>query len=205
MKKMMMQKMEKIVRILKKIQIKNILILIVLLVFNSYAWFIYATRANSSLDVHISSWNVEFLLGEEETFTNVLIEVEQIYPGMEKFVKNITVRNKGEIKAHLDYHINYLKIMGDEFRVGENITYEELEEKIKTEYPFKINVSKEEHELVSGTGEGKFTVTVEWPFESGNDEADTVWGNRAYEYNIANPNGKIMEIELELTAKQITN
>lgn len=196
--------MEKIVRILKKIQIKNILILIALLVFNSYAWFLYATRASSSLDVHISSWNVEFTLGEDETVTNILIEVERIYPGMEKFVKEITVKNKGEIKAHLDYRINYLKIMEEEFRVGEDITSEELEEKIKTEYPFKINVSKDETALVSGTGEGKFTVTVEWAFESGDDEADTVWGNKAYEYYSKNTEGKIIEIELELIANQIT-
>lgn len=196
--------MEKIVRILKKIQIKNILILIALLVFNSYAWFLYATRASSSLDVHISSWNVEFSLGEDETVTNILIEVERIYPGMEKFIKEITVKNKGEIKAHLDYRINYLKIMEEEFRVGENITSEELEEKIKTEYPFKINVSKDETALVSGTGEGKFTVTVEWAFESGDDEADTVWGNKAYEYYSKNTEGKIIEIELELIANQIT-
>ena len=196
--------MEKIVRILKKIQIKNILILIALLVFNSYAWFLYATRASSSLDVHISSWNVEFSLGEDETVTNILIEVERIYPGMEKFIKEITVKNKGEIKAHLDYRINYLKIMEEEFRVGEDITSEELEEKIKTEYPFKINVSKDETALVSGTGEGKFTVTVEWAFESGDDEADTVWGNKAYEYYSKNTEGKIIEIELELIANQIT-
>ena len=196
--------MEKIVRILKKIQIKNILILIALLVFNSYAWFLYATRASSSLDVHISSWNVEFTLGEDETVTNILIEVERIYPGMEKFIKEITVKNKGEIKAHLDYRINYLKIMEEEFRVGEDITSEELEEKIKTEYPFKINVSKDETALVSGTGEGKFTVTVEWAFESGDDEADTVWGNKAYEYYSKNTEGKIIEIELELIANQIT-
>lgn len=199
-----MKRMEKIVRILKKIQIKNILILIALLVFNSYAWFLYATKASSSLDVHISSWNVEFSIGEEETLTNIIIEVERIYPGMDKFVKEITVRNKGEIKAHLDYHLNYLKIMEEEFKVGENITVEELEEKINTEYPFKINITKDEGELVIGTGEGKFTVTVEWPFESGNDEGDTVWGNKAYEYYSQNPTGKIIEIGIELTAKQIT-
>lgn len=203
--KKMMKTMEKITRIIKKIQIKNILILIVLLVFNSYAWFIYATRASSSLDVHISSWNVEFTLGEDETVTNILIEVERIYPGMEDFTKEITVKNKGEIKARLDYHINYLKIMDDEYKVGVNITSEELEEKIKTDYPFEINIVKNETELMAGTGEGSFEVTVKWPFESGDDEADTLWGNKAYEYYEQNPEGKIIEIELELTANQIAD
>lgn len=197
--------MEKIVRILKKIKIKNIIILILLLIFNTYAWFIYATKASSSIDVHISSWNVEFTVGEDETVTNILIEVERVYPGMETFEKNITVKNKGEIKAELDYQIISLKVLGETFAVDETMTSEELENKMKTEYPFKINVTKDDTELLAGTGEGLFSVTVEWPFESGDDEADTLWGNKAYEYYSLNPGEKSIEIEAKLTAKQIAN
>lgn len=195
--------MEKIVRIIKKIQIKNILILIVLLIFNSYAWFVYATKASSSIDVHISSWNVEFSIGEDESVTNILIEVDRVYPGMETFEKSISVQNKGEIKAKLEYQIISLKVMGEEYKIGDDMTSEELENKMKTEYPFKINVNKEENALINGTGAGKFNVTVEWPFESGNDEADTFWGNKAYEYYSTDSNHKSLEIEIRLTAKQI--
>lgn len=197
--------MEKIVRILKKIKIKNIIILILLLIFNTYAWFIYATKASSSIDVHISSWNVEFTVGEDETVTNILIEVERVYPGMENFEKNISVRNRGEIKAQLDYDIISLKIMDESYTIGENMTSEELENKMKTDYPFKINVIKDDTELRAGTGEGIFSVTVEWPFESGDDELDTVWGNKAYDYYLLNPGEKSIEIEVKLTAKQIEN
>lgn len=197
--------MEKIVRILKKIKIKNIIILILLLIFNTYAWFIYATKASSSIDVHISSWNVEFTVGEDETVTNILIEVERVYPGMETFEKNISVRNRGEIKAQLDYDIISLKIMDESYTIGENMTSEELENKMKTDYPFKINVIKDDTELRAGTGEGLFSVTVEWPFESGDDELDTLWGNKAYEYYSLNPGEKSIEIEVKLTAKQIAN
>lgn len=195
--------MEKIVRILKKIQIKNIIILILLLIFNAYAWFIYATKASSSIDVHISSWNVEFAVGDDESSTNIIIEVDRVYPGMEMFEKNITVKNKGEIGAELDYTIVSLTVLGETFKIGENITSEELEEKMKTEYPFKINVSKDDTELVQGIGPGKFKVTVEWPFESGDDELDTLWGNKAYEYYSIDENNKSIEIEAKLTAKQI--
>lgn len=197
--------MEKIVRILKKIKIKNIIILILLLIFNAYAWFVYSTRASSSIDVHISSWNVQFAVGEGESSTNILIEVERVYPGMEAFEKNITVKNKGEIKAELDYQIISLKVLGETFAVDETMTSEELENKMKTEYPFKINVTKDDTELLAGTGEGLFSVTVEWPFESGDDEADTLWGNKAYEYYSLNPGEKSIEIEARLTAKQIAN
>lgn len=197
--------MEKLVRILKKIKIKNIIILILLIIFNTYAWFIYATKVSSDLSVHISSWNVEFSTGENETVTNIVIAVERVYPGMEIYEKTITVKNKGEIKAELGYDIRALKVMDESYIVGENITVEELENKIKTDYPFKINIIKDDTELVQGIGPGQFTVTVEWPFESGDDELDTFWGNKAYEYYSQNPDAKSIEIEIKLTAEQIAN
>lgn len=197
--------MKRVVKILKKIKIKNIIILILLLSFNTYAWFIYATKASSSLSVHVSSWNVEFAIGDDETVTNILIELERVYPGMENFEKTVRVRNKGEIKAELDYEIISLNVMGESYKVGENITMEELKNKIETEYPFKITVTKDDTLLKDGTGEGLFSVTVEWPFESGDDELDTLWGNKAYEFYSLNPDQKSIEIEIKLTAKQIAD
>lgn len=195
--------MEKLVKILKKIKIKNIIILILLLIFNTYAWFIYATRVSSSLSVHVSSWNVEFSVGEDETVTNIKIEVERVHPGMETYERNITVRNNGEIKAKLEYEMISLKIMDEYYKIGEDITSEELENKINTEYPFIINLIKDDEQLKDGTGTGLFQVTVEWPFESGNDELDTEWGNKAYEYYAVNPDAKSIEIEIKLIAEQI--
>lgn len=196
--------MEKLVKILKKIKIKNIVILILLIVFNVYAWFIYATEVSSEITVHISSWNVQFSVGEDETVTNIVIAVERIYPGMEIAEKNVTVINKGEIKAELDYRIKSLKVLDEFYQVGENITQGELLNKINTEYPFKINVIKDDTQLLAGTGNGSFCVTVEWPFESGNDELDTEWGNKAYEYYLENAEAKSVEIEITLLAQQIS-
>lgn len=197
--------MELLVKILKKIKIKNIIILILLLIFNTYAWFIYATRVSSEISVHISSWNVEFSIGEDESITNVVIAVDRIYPGMETTEKTVTVKNKGEIKAELDYQIMSLKVLDENYKVGENITAEELMNKINTEYPFKINIAKDDTLLTQGTGDGMFGVTVEWPFESGNDELDTLWGNKAYDYYSTNSEDKSIEIEITLIAQQIEN
>jgi len=195
--------METLVKIIKKIKIKNIIILILLLIFNTYAWFVYATRVSSEISVHISSWNVQFTVGEDETITNVVIAVDRIYPGMETTEKNITVKNKGEIKAELDYNIMSLKILDEYYKVGENITVEELMNKINTEYPFKINVTKDDTLLREGTGEGSFCITVEWPFESGDDALDTEWGNKAYDYYSTNSGSKSIQIEITLIAQQI--
>ena len=176
-----------------------------LIIFNTYAWFIYATRVATDISVHIASWNVEFATGKDETTTNILVQVDRAYPGMENYLKEITVKNKGEMKAKLDYKIKSLKVMDDKYVVGENTTDEELKNKIETEYPFKINITKDDSELSQGIGDGKFSISVEWPYESGDDEKDTLWGNKAYEYYKTNPDKKSIEIQLELVAKQITD
>ena len=195
--------MKKIIKIIKIVKIKNIVILILILSFNTYAWFIYATRVSSSLTVHISSWNVEFTIGEDETVTNILIEVERIFPGMEPYEQYVTVKNKGEIKAKLDYEVRTLKIMDEYYEIGEELSSADLENKMKTDYPFEINISANDTELAEGTGTGSFLITVDWPFESGDDELDTLWGNKAYEYYSVTPDAKSIEIGLTLIAEQI--
>ena len=79
--------MEKIVKIIKKVKIKNIIILILLIIFNTYAWFIYATKVATDISVHIASWNVEFATGEDETTTNIIVQIDRAYPGMESYLK----------------------------------------------------------------------------------------------------------------------
>ena len=129
--------MDKIVKVLKKIKLRNLIILVILLVFNTYAWFIYATRVSLDLSAHISSWNVEFVSGSEEITTNIEIVLDRIYPGMENFERTIEVHNKGETPAILTYEIQSLKIMDEIFEVSEDtgLTSDELENKIETEYP----------------------------------------------------------------------
>ena len=195
--------MKKIVKIIKTIKIRNIIFLILLLIFNTYAWFIYATRVSTGISAHVSSWNVEFSTGEDETTTNIVIELDRIYPGMETVRKEVSVKNKGEISAKLDYDIIALKVMEEEYKIGEDMTSEELESKMKSEYPFKVNIVKDDAELLQGIGPGRFSVTIEWPFESGNDELDTLWGSKAYEYYSLNPGAKSVEIEITLIAEQI--
>ena len=59
--------MSKFIKILKKIKIRNIIILIVLLMFNTYAWFIYTTKVSTDLTAHVSAWNVDFVAKERRS------------------------------------------------------------------------------------------------------------------------------------------
>lgn len=196
--------MEKIIKVFKKVKIKNLIILIFLLIFNTYAWFIYATRVSADLSVHVSSWNVEFVTGQGDIITNIEILVDRIYPGMETFERTIEVHNKGETKAVLDYEIESLKIMDETYEVNEEtgLTTQDIENRIKTEYPFKINIEKNDNQLEQGSKDGYFKITVDWPFDSGDDEKDTMWGNKAYEYYSLHPGEKSIELKLQLIATQ---
>lgn len=196
--------MDKVIKILKKIKLRNVIILILLLVFNTYAWFIYATKVDTSLSVHVSSWDIEFVSGDEEITTNIEIELDKIFPGMVTFERTIEVHNKGETKAYLTYKLESLEIMGETFVVDEKngMTSSELEEKMKNEYPFKILINAEGTGVLEQNGSGSFNISVNWPFESGNDALDTLWGNKSYEFQEKNPNAKSIVLKLTLIATQ---
>ncbi len=196
--------MSKFLKIIKKIKLRNLIILVVLLAFNTYAWFIYTTKVSLDLTAHVSAWDVQFVSKEGGITSNMLIEVERVCPGMDNFEKIIEVNNRGEVGATLSYEIESLKIMGNTLEVSETsgLTSEDIENKMKNDYPFKINIEKDDEGLVSGTGNGSFRITVEWPFESGDDAKDTEWGNRAYEYYSLHPGENCIELKLILKATQ---
>lgn len=193
---------DKIYKLIKRVKLSNIILLILILIFNAYAWFIYATKVSTALEISVSSWNIEFSAGEGADNTNIVIELDRIYPGMQNFEKNIEAHNKGETKAYLTYKIQSLKVLDNTYIASdEGMTSDDIENKLK-EYPFKIKIEKSSDQLEAGTGSENFKITVTWPFESGNDQLDTFWGNKAYEYYSLNPNEKSILLNIELIATQ---
>lgn len=188
--------------IFKKVKLKTLLLLIVLLMFNSYAWFIYATRVSGSITANIASWNISFQAGEEETTTNIEFKVDRIYPGMETYSETIRATNKGEMKAVLSYEIESVTILGTKYQVTDTTTSENLFNMIQNDFPFKINISADNTTLEAETGEAKITVTLEWPFESGDDITDTNWGERAYEYYAVHPGQTSVIVQMKIVANQ---
>ena len=170
--------------------------------FNSYSWFLFASKVNSSFDVHVTSWNVEFDVGEGETTTNINFNVDRIFPGMEDFSQTLTAHNKGELKATLSYKIKSFTILGEEYKVNENTTEEDLFYMLQNNYPFKVNIEVSDSDLETGTGNGSLTISLNWPFESDNDELDTYWGERAYSFYEQHPGQDCFSIYLEITATQ---
>ena len=187
---------------LKKVKLRHLVLLILILSFNSYAWFVYSTKVSTGMNAHVTSWNITFQVGEEMIESNLAINLDRIYPGMEMYEKEIIVKNKGEAEASLSYEIESIIILGNEYKTNENFTAEDLEKMIKEQYPFKINIITNEENMQEDGRYGSFKVKVEWPFESSNDELDTYWGERAYEYYSLHPNMKSLEIKIKLMAIQ---
>ena len=196
--------MYKVLKIMKKIKIRNLIILILLLVFNAYAWFVYTTRVSLDLSAHVSSWDVQFVAKDGGISSDMIIKVENFYTGMEDFEKIIEVQNRGEVNVELSYEIESVRIMDETIEKNDEtgVTSESIEEKLKNDYPFKINIVKDDSNLITGSGNGSFKITVVWPYESGDDEKDTYWGEKAYDYSSANPEKSSLHLELLLIAEQ---
>ena len=188
--------------IFKKVKLKTLLLLIVLLMFNSYAWFIYATRVSGSITASIASWNISFQAGEEETTTNIDFKVDRIYTGMETYSETIKATNKGEMKATLAYEIESVTILGKKYEISDTTTSENLLNMIQNDFPFHINILVDNTMLEAKIGEAEITVTLEWPFESGDDTTDTTWGEKAYEYYAVHPGQASVMVQMKIIANQ---
>lgn len=182
----------------KEIKVRTLLLLIMTLIMNTYAWFIYIATVSVGLDVHIKSWDFELQNGAQtEDFEFV---VDYIYPGvpLEDTIQNISAANNGEMEALLTCDIVYVKILDQEYYATEDneeaggttptYTSEDLLSKLYNEYPFQILIY-----LVETDAEGNEVLTlydgqdvemptsssinirieVVWPYEMSEDKQNT--------------------------------
>ena len=180
-KKMKMKKkIGKFIGAIKRVRLSTIIILIVLLSFNSYAWFIYATKVSSGISAHISSWNVHFKAGQDTITTQVTFDVERIYPGMATETKTITAYNDGEMLALLSYRIISIRILNTTYTPSASYTQDQILLDIQRQWPFSLTFTINNDHLLEENGSADFIVSLSWPFETGNDERDT----RSWKYSL---------------------
>lgn len=194
----------------KKISIL-LLIVILLLIANTFAWFIFNENVSLSLETKVESWDLEFTYNEQEIEEAVDFEIESIYPGMPDESKTVVIKNNGEIAAEFAYKIRSIELLGEKMVVGENCSEEEIEEYVNN-LPFEIKIEQEK-DLIEKNGDStEFKITFTWPFEDANDsntitekdKKDTKLGQKSYEYNNSpeNLDGYNFKMKIELIAKQ---
>lgn len=191
-----------LIRVVKKTKLRTLLMLIILLSFNTTAWFIYATKVENGISAKIVAWNVSFLTGEDELLEYINFKIDNIYPGMQEYTEKIEVTNNGDASALLSYEIEDARILDSTYEVdGETITSISLLSSLANDYPFKIRIGVSK-DLVAPGENAYFYVTVFWEYESGDDEADTYWGSKAYDFHDQNPDKESIELNLIISATQ---
>lgn len=192
----------------------RLIFLVVLLASNTLAWFIYATRVDSNVSVHVRAWNVLFEAGDHQVSNDVSVTVDSIYPGMEDYEYEIRAYNRSEVSASLSYQVLTARILDDEYITQEyrqmhgqtvqatDPTSAELEAMLADDYPFSITVATSSGTISQGNGIETYTLTLEWPYESGQDDVDTFWGTNAYTYKESYPSSPSIALLVRITITQ---
>lgn len=191
----------KLKRIIKKVRLKTILLLAVTIASNSFAWFIYTTEVKTNMDTRVREWKVTFDSNGEHVEKVITLNVKELYPGMESHTETLTASNTGESKAKIDFEIKEAKVLGEDLLLL-NMTNDELIEYLKTNYPFKIELSSS-NGVIEVSGKETVTISVYWSYESGNDELDTYWGTKSYDYHQLYPDNSSLSLVIKITAYQI--
>ena len=191
---------KKIKKIFKKIRLKTLFLLAITLASNSFAWFIYTTEVSSNITTKVREWKVTFDAQGQNIEKEIIINVDSLYPGMEEYTETLTASNSGESRAKITYELKEATVLGDNL-MNLNLENENLIDYLKTAFPFKIDISASNNIIDIG-GSESVTIRVYWPYESGNDELDTQWGNRAYDYHEANPDSPSITLVLKISATQ---
>ena len=192
----------------------RLIFLIVLLASNTLAWFIYATKVDSNVSVHVRAWNVLFEAGEHEITNNVNVNIDSIYPGMQDYEYEIRAYNRSEVSASLSYQVLSARILETEYITAEyrnmlgqspvvtDLTSAQLEQKLLNDYPFSIEIETSSGTISQGNGIETYTLTVSWPYEGGHDDVDTLWGTSAYDYKEDYPSSPSIALLIKITITQ---
>ena len=196
----MKEKTKNVFKIIKRLRY-FLIFGIILLSINAYAWFVYITKVDTSITARVRSWNVMFQAHDTNIVSEVIFSVGDIYPGMTDFSDFATIINNGETIGNLSFTIKEVQIFENVYS-EEDYTTEELVDMLANNYPFKIDVGLTNNTISPGRTE-YFNVDITWPYESGDDELDTYWGNVAYTYTNATNSRTSISITAEIRVSQI--
>lgn len=179
---------------------RTIFLLIVATITNAFAWFIYSNKVSNTINAGVKSWKITFAQDGTNLENEVTFNINSIYPGMPNYTDRIEIRNSGEMAANITYELISVKIFEQTFT---NATYTsaQLESILSDNYPFvtTFNVSSATIDINQSAN---FSVLVNWPYESGDDELDTYWGKKSYDFKSQNPGVNEIEIRVKIVASQ---
>ena len=193
-------KRKKVKKLKKKLRRSTLFFLVLMLITNSFAWFIYTSKVSNSINAHVKSWLVTFDQDGNSLEDTVEFTIDSIYPGMKDFTDSITISNSGETTAYITYQVASIKVF-DEVLDTSSYTSDELISFLNTKYPFLLTFEVSDDEIET-SNTSSFNVKLSWPYESGRDELDTYYGKKSYDFSQNYPEENQIEIVVKIKASQ---
>ncbi len=191
---------DKILFLKKRLRRRTLFFLILTLMANTFAWFIYSNKVSNNITTGVKSWKINFKQDGVDIVNNVEFKIDSIYPGMPDYTNSLSITNIGETAANISYEVEEIKIL-DEFYNSDMYSSTDLINRLKDNYPFKMNFSINNQEV--GTGQtSEFTFSLVWPYKSGHDEADTYWGKKSASFKEQYPDKEQIAIKVKIIAGQ---
>ncbi|MFA7689211.1 MAG: hypothetical protein WCX96_03900, partial [Bacilli bacterium] len=182
-----------------RLNLISILFLAVSFISVTLAWFAYSGLRKVSTEIGIKAWNIEFKKDEQVISNDIVISLDEISPGMDTVSEIVKIRNLGDSNANIKYEIESARILDENEYIidDETIFSNQVEDIISHNYPFHININLSKNYALAQEDESSFEVSISWPLDSGNDELDSFWGTKAYEFQKEEEDKKNLDPEYE--------
>ena len=122
----------------------SIVFSIVSLISVTLAWFVYSGMSKTSLDVNVKAWYIELSKNGQAISNQIVVSLDDVYPGMQTYSERIKIKNKGDSDASVKYSLSSVRIFNEDKTINDNTTATELlrlEDELSQDYPFHINMS----------------------------------------------------------------
>lgn len=152
----------------KRIKTRSILLATFVFGVNVFAWFVFISKANVSVNANIISWDVNFS-DSSEVISNVVVETTDLYPGMPTYVKEIYITNSSDVGGTFSYDINSIKVLGEEIMTS-TTTQDGAVTYLNQTFPFLVSFNSSKVDLAEKDNM-VFSINIDWPLEADDEGA----------------------------------
>ena len=88
--------MKKRARMYLKLNILSVVFVVISFISVTLAWFVYSGISGLETTVNVKAWYVELERNGEKASNNIVISLDNIYPGMDTVTESIKIKNKNK-------------------------------------------------------------------------------------------------------------
>ena len=180
-----------------KLNILSLFFVAVSLLSITLAWFAYSGLANTATEMDVKAWYIEFEKDSKPVSNEIVLSLNDVYPGMEQVVEKVNINNLGDTDAKISYSIDSARVLDDELKT-EGASTLQVEDELSHNYPFNVNISLNKDFVKSKDDTSEFNVSVSGPLDSENDSLDSEWGSYAYDFQKEEEAKKVQDPNYEM-------